>query len=41
MEGIQKIQVIHVAGMRIIAQGTDGLYRGLMTEAVISGEDML
>ena len=30
MEGTLRIQVIHVTGMRIIAQGNDGLSRGIM-----------
>jgi hypothetical protein len=35
------LHVAHVAGTRMIAQGTDGLSRGLMLEAVVRGEDML
>ena len=33
--------VVHVAGKRMIAQGTDGLSRGLLLEGVLSGQDML
>jgi hypothetical protein len=31
----------HVAGTRMIAQGTDGVSRGLLTEGVTTGVDML
>ena len=41
MEGNLRIQVIGVAVMRMIAQGTDCLSRVLMKEGVISGEHML
>ena len=34
-------QVIHVAGTRMISQGTDGLSRGNLLEGVLKGEDML
>ena len=33
--------LVHVAGKRMIAQGTDGLSRGLLLEGVLSGKDML
>jgi hypothetical protein len=33
--------VVHVAGTRIIAQGTDGLSRGVLLEGVMIGNDML
>ena len=33
--------LVHVAGTRMIAQGTDGLSRGLLVEGVLSGKDML
>ena len=36
-----KIWVIHCAGMRMIAQGTDGLSRGRLNEGVMSGSPML
>jgi hypothetical protein len=36
-----KIHVIHVAGTRMIEQGTDGLYRGDMMTGVMGGSDML
>jgi hypothetical protein len=35
------LHVVHVAGTRIITQGTDGLPRGLMLEGVVQGKDML
>ena len=41
MEGTLRIQVIHVDGTRMIAQGTGGLSRGLMTEGVMSGKEMM
>ena len=41
MEGPLRIKDIHVAGTRMITQGTGGLYRGLMMGGVISGEDIL
>ena len=41
MEGTLRIQVIHVAGLRMIAKGTDGLYIGLTTKGIISGEYFL
>ena len=36
-----KLQMVHVAGTRMIAQGTDGLSRGMMCEGVLAGRDML
>ena len=36
-----RIQFIHVAGSRMIAQGSDGLSRGDMYEGVMRGESML
>ena len=36
-----KLNVIHVAGTRMIAQGTDGLSRGNLVEGVMSGQDIL
>jgi hypothetical protein len=36
-----KIQLIHVAGTRMIEQGTDGLSRGNMIEGVMTGKRML
>ena len=38
---ILKIQVIHVSGNRIIAQGADGLSIGLIMEGVMPEEYML
>ncbi len=35
------LHVVHVAGTRMIAQGTDGLSRGIFLEGVVRGEDML
>jgi hypothetical protein len=35
------LHVVHVSGMRMIAQGTDGLSRGLFLEGVMAGRDML
>ena len=35
------LQLIHVAGTRMIAQGTDGLSRGNLTEGVMTGQSML
>jgi len=35
------LHVVHVAGTRMIAQGTDGLSRGILLEGVNKGEDML
>ena len=36
-----KLYLIHVAGTRMIIQGSDGLSRGIMLEGVMKGEDML
>ena len=41
MEGTLRVKVIHVAGMRVIVQDTDGFSRGLMMEGVMPEEDML
>lgn len=35
------IHLIHVAGKRMIAQGTDGCSRGVLMEGVMAGKDML
>ena len=35
------LRIVHVAGTRMIAQGTDGLSRGMMCEGVLAGKDML
>jgi hypothetical protein len=35
------LHVVHVAGTRMIAQGTDGLSRGIMFEGIVCGNDML
>ena len=35
------IHIVHVAGTRMIGEGTDGLSRGNMFEGVMTGEDML
>jgi hypothetical protein len=32
---------VHVAGTRMIAQGTDGLSRGIMLEGIVQGKDTL
>ena len=36
-----RLHLIHVAGTRMICQGSDGLSRGNLTEGVMSGTDML
>ena len=41
MEHSLNLHVVHVAGTRMIEQGTDGLSRGLLLEGVLSGKDML
>ena len=41
MQFLCRIQVVHVAGTRMIAQGTDGLSRGDMFEGVMKGASML
>ncbi len=33
--------IVHVAGTRMIAQGTDGLSHGIILEGVMSGKNML
>jgi hypothetical protein len=35
-----RVHVIHVAGKRMVAQGTDGLSRGCLTDGVMRGEEM-
>ena len=35
------VNIIHVAGTRMIAQGTDGLPRGDLLEGVLNGHSML
>jgi hypothetical protein len=35
-----KIHVVHVSGKRMIAQGTDGISRGVLNEGVMAGESM-
>ena len=41
LTGLTKLHVIHVAGTRMIDQGTDGLSRGLLSEGVMVGKQML
>jgi hypothetical protein len=41
MAGSCIINMIHVAGTRMIRQGTDGLSRGLLNEGVMAGASML
>jgi len=41
MNGLLHLQVIHVAGTRMMRQGTDGLSRGNLTEGIMSGTPML
>lgn len=41
MGGQLKIQMVHVAGTRMISQGTDGLSRGEFTEGVMTGKSIL
>lgn len=41
MSGRMRVQMVHVPGTRMIAQGTDGLSRGNLTEGVMAGRDML
>ena len=36
-----RIHIVHVAGTRMIAQGTDGISRGDMYEGVMKGDSML
>jgi hypothetical protein len=35
-----RIHIIHVSGKRMIAQGTDGLSRGCLTDGVMKGDEM-
>ncbi len=35
------LHVVHVADTQMIAQGTDGLPKGILLEGVVRGEDML
>jgi hypothetical protein len=35
------LHVVHVSGNRMIAQGTDGLSRGLMLEGIVQSKDVL
>ncbi len=41
MEYDVTLHVVHVAGSRMIAQGTDGLSWGIFLEGVMREEDML
>jgi hypothetical protein len=41
MHGGWKLHAIHIAGKRMIQQGTDGLSRGDMMSGVMRGVDML
>ncbi len=41
MGGKIKIHMVHIAGTRMIAQGTDGLSRGDATEGVMTGQSIL
>ncbi len=41
MGGNLKLQVIHIAGTRMIQQGTDGLSHGDFLGGVLAGQDML
>ena len=36
-----KVHLIHVSGTRMIAQGTDGISRGMLMEGVLAGKGML
>ena len=36
-----RLYMVHVAGTRMIAQGTDGLSRGMLLEGVLTGKSML
>lgn len=40
MDGLMRLHIVHVAGTRMIAQGTDGLSRGDLTEGVLQGTPM-
>jgi hypothetical protein len=37
---LTRVHIIHVAGKRMIEQGTDGLSRGCLTDGVMVGKDM-
>jgi hypothetical protein len=41
MNGDIKLNMVHIPGTRMIAQGTDGLSRGDLTEGVMHGRSML
>jgi len=41
MRGDFTFHLVHVAGSRMIAQGTDGISRGCLSEGVMSGATML
>ena len=41
METGMTLRVVHVAGTRMMSQGTDGLSRGVFLEGVMAGKDML
>ena len=41
MEAGLTLYLVHVAGTRMIDQGTDGLSRGVLLEGVLTGKDML
>ena len=41
LTGLTKLHVVHVAGTRIIDQGTDGLSRGLLSKIVMVGKQRL
>ena len=41
MKYLCKLEIVHVAGTRMIEQGTDGLSRGDMYEGVMAGRSML
>ena len=41
MNGHFKVVLIHISGKRMIAQGTDGLSRGVLSEGIMSGRSML
>jgi len=40
MSGGLRLHVIHVAGTRMVAQGTDGLSRGDVTDGIMAGQPM-
>jgi hypothetical protein len=41
LHGSIMIHFVHVAGKRMMAQGTDGLSRGVMNEGILAGKDFL